>query len=88
MTAQPWAYAYWAVAGGLVAIGVAGLLSIGLPLLVIGLALVGVGLSKPSLRNRSLLGGLLGIALVAAFVAWVAISGSAPTGSGTSGPTH
>ena len=83
MSAPPWAYAYWAIAGGLVAFGVAGILSIGLPLLVIGLALVGVGLSKPELRNRSLLGGLLGIALVAAFVTWVAMTGSAPTGSGS-----
>jgi len=84
VNAQPWAYAYWAVAGALVAIGVAGLLTIGLPLLIIGLALVGVGVSKPSLRNRSLLGGLLGIALIAVFVTWVSMTGSAPSGSGGS----
>lgn len=75
MNAQPWAYAYWAIAGGLVAIGVAGLLTIGLPLLIIGLALVGVGLSKPRLRNRSLLGGLVGIALVALYVVLATVSG-------------
>jgi uncharacterized membrane protein len=78
VNALPWTYGYWALAGGLVAIGVAGVLPIGLPLLLIGLALVGVGLSKPSLRNRSLLGGLLGIALVAVVVTWITMTGSAP----------
>jgi hypothetical protein len=88
VNAQPWAFAYWALAGGLVAIGVAGLLSVGLPLLLIGLALVGVGLSKPALRNRSFLGGLLGIAIVAVVVIWAATTGSAPMGSGASGPAR
>jgi hypothetical protein len=75
VTPTPIAYVHWALAGGLVAFGIAGILSIGLPLLLIGLALVGVGLSKPSLRNRSMLAGLAGIALVALYVVGVTVTG-------------
>jgi hypothetical protein len=84
VTPPPIAYVYWAVAGGLVAFGIAGILSIGLPLLLIGLAMVGVGLSKPTLRNRSTLAALIGIAAVAVYVVWVSTTGSATSGVGSS----
>lgn len=88
MTPPPIAYVYWAVAGGLVAFGIAGILSIGLPLLLIGLAMVGVGLSKPTLRNRSTLAALIGIALVGLYLGYgLATGGTQPAaGSGNEGP--
>jgi hypothetical protein len=66
----------------LVAFGAAGILTIGLPILVLGLALGGVGLSKPPLRNRSILGVLIGMAIVTAYVLAVTMGGSPPAMSG------
>jgi hypothetical protein len=66
-----WAWAWWFAVGGLLGFGAAAMLSIGLPFLLVGAVLGGVGLGRAALRNRSAAAVPAGLALTAAYLAWI-----------------
>jgi hypothetical protein len=65
-----WAYAWWAVAGALIGIGVVGLLTVGIVFLAAGVLVALVGFLRPGLR-RGAAGAVGGLAVAPLYLAWL-----------------
>lgn len=70
-TPPAWAYLWWIAVGGLIGIGVASLLTIGLVFLLAGGVLGVIGSLLPALHNRSAGAALAGLGAAALFLAWL-----------------
>ena len=66
-----WAYAWWALTGAVVGIGVAGLLTVGILVLPVGLALVVAGCLWRPLSGRAAVAAVGGLAAAPLYLAWV-----------------
>lgn len=67
----PWAYGWWLLVGGLLGVGIAGILTIGVFVLPVAIVLAVTGALRPALRNSSAAATLAGLALPVLYIAWL-----------------
>jgi hypothetical protein len=66
-----WKYAWWALVGALLGLGVVGIMTIGLAFLMSAAVLGLIAAFTPTLRNRSVLGAVGGLAAAPLYLAWL-----------------